>query len=143
MEFARLNLRLALIDVIHREASNAPVGVRSAFIHVFHLFSRTVMTPTPPTQGSAPTFEQTLHRVYCEFLEMPGLQLTRRQAQRLWGLDEQLCLQLLESLVEAKFLHRSGDDVYARLTDGRAEVLHVRMAKAHVAATSARMKQSA
>ena len=30
-----------------------------------------------------------VHRVRGEFLEMPGLRLTRAQAQRLWGLDEE------------------------------------------------------
>jgi hypothetical protein len=29
--------------------------------------------------------EALLHRVYGEFLEMPGLRLTCQQAQRLWG----------------------------------------------------------
>ena len=61
-----------------------------------------------------------LQRVYSEFLEMPCLCLTGRQAQRLWGLDEATCLELLEFLVERKFLGRTGRGMYARLTDGRA-----------------------
>ena len=64
--------------------------------------------------------DQTLHRVYGEFMEMPGLLLTSRQAQRLWGLDEQTCVQLLEFLVDAGFLCRRGRDSYGRLTEGRA-----------------------
>ena len=59
-----------------------------------------------------------LRRVYGEFLEMPGLRLTCQQAQRLWGLDESACLQLLEFLVDAKFLCRPGHGMYTRLTDG-------------------------
>lgn len=59
-----------------------------------------------------------LERAYSEFLEMPALRLTCRQAQRLWGLDEQSCLQLLEFLVDARFLCQSGDGIYARRVNG-------------------------
>ncbi len=64
--------------------------------------------------------EVLLRRARSEFLEMPGLRLTCPQAQRLWGLDEWSCLQLLESLVDAKFLYRSPHGMYARLSDGQA-----------------------
>jgi hypothetical protein len=62
-----------------------------------------------------------LQRVYGEFLEMPGLRLTCQQAQRLWGLDEQTCRNLLDFLVEVKFLCRPDSAAYARATDGFAE----------------------
>ena len=71
-----------------------------------------------------------LQRVYGEFLEMPGLRLTCRQAQRLWGLDESACLELLEFLVDSKFLCRPGHGMYTRLTDGHAPQTRPRMAKA-------------
>jgi hypothetical protein len=71
-----------------------------------------------------------LLRIYSEFLEMPGLCLTCKQAQRLWGLDEKLCLDLLESLVEAKFLRRASHGAYSRLTDGYTERPKPRMVKA-------------
>jgi DNA-binding IclR family transcriptional regulator len=54
-----------------------------------------------------------LQRICGEFLEMPGLRLTLEQAQRLWGLDEQTCRELLAVLVEAKFLCRSADGAYS------------------------------
>lgn len=66
--------------------------------------------------------ESTLQRIRGEFLELPGLRLTCAQAQRLWGLDEQTCRQLLDRLVEAKFLWRPPHGAYARLTDGIAAV---------------------
>ena len=59
-----------------------------------------------------------LERAYSEFLEMPALRLTSRQAERLWGLDEQSCLRLLEFLVDARFLCQSGGGMYARRVDG-------------------------
>jgi hypothetical protein len=43
-----------------------------------------------------------LLRVYGEFMEMPGLRLTASQAQRLWGLDEHTCRQVLDLFVEAR-----------------------------------------
>jgi hypothetical protein len=49
-----------------------------------------------------------------EFQEVPGLQLTKRQVQRLWGLDPHTCDALLEALVEARFLRRTPSGSYAR-----------------------------
>jgi hypothetical protein len=61
---------------------------------------------------------------------MPGLRLTVRQAQRLWGLDEATCAQSLEVLAQAGFLVRTEHDTYARLTDGAAVLPALRMIKA-------------
>lgn len=49
-----------------------------------------------------------------EFLEMPGLLLTRPQFQRLWGLDTATCDQVIESLVASHFLIRTADGNYGR-----------------------------
>ena len=57
-----------------------------------------------------------LQRIRGEYLEMPGLSLTAAQAQRLWSLDLPTCVELLEALVEAKFLGRTDDGKYFRLT---------------------------
>ena len=56
-----------------------------------------------------------LNRVRSEFIEMPGLRLRIDQAQRLWNLDRAMCESVLRSLVDAKFLGRFEDDLYARL----------------------------
>jgi hypothetical protein len=56
-----------------------------------------------------------LNRVRGEFIEMPGLRLKIDQAQRLWHLDRAMCESVLTSLVDAKFLGRFDDDLYARL----------------------------
>lgn len=75
-----------------------------------------------------------LTRVCSEFLEMPGLRLTSRQARRLWDLDEQTCGHILEFLVEAKFLcKRNHDGTYTRLTDGCTEIVLASNAKARIA----------
>ncbi len=58
---------------------------------------------------------------------MPGLRLTRPQAQRLWGLDNDTSTRVLHALVELKFLTCGADGSYVRLTDGN---FPKRMAKA-------------
>jgi hypothetical protein len=62
--------------------------------------------------------EDVLRRVQGEFVEMPGLCLTAAQAQRLWGLDREVCNRLLESLVDAKFLARRRDGSFIRVDGG-------------------------
>jgi hypothetical protein len=53
--------------------------------------------------------------VRVEYLEMPGLRLTKPQAQRLWGLDAPTCDKVLKTLVSARFLRRTPTDSYARV----------------------------
>jgi hypothetical protein len=45
-----------------------------------------------------------LQRVKTEYLEMPGLQLTRNQAARLWSYDLAFCDAVLSALVAERFL---------------------------------------
>lgn len=54
-----------------------------------------------------------------EFLEMPGMRLTVRQAQRLWSAGPDDCQAALDALVERGFL-RKADDTYCRADSGRA-----------------------
>jgi len=75
---------------------------------------------------------QILRRICGEYLEMPGLQLTARQAQRLWGLDEATCAPLLTFLVETKFLTCTVDGKYVRLSEGALRWPPLRMAKTSV-----------
>lgn len=63
------------------------------------------------TRGSA---HDPLDRVRGEYLEMPGLSLTERQAQRLWGLDPERCKTVLDALLEAGFLRRTHHGAYVR-----------------------------
>ena len=52
----------------------------------------------------ADDFTHWLHVIEAEYLEMPGLRLTRPQARRLWNLDERTCDALLDALVAGRFL---------------------------------------
>ena len=99
------------------------------------------MSVTTPSRNTVN--DPLLQRVYSEFLEMPGLRLTSKQAQRLWGLDEQACLNLLEFLVDAKFLCRPGHGAYSRLFDGHTDPPRPRMTKADVAESMSVRKKEA
>lgn len=48
---------------------------------------------------------------------MPGLRLTREQAQRLYGLEQTLCQRALDRLVEARFLCVKPNGTYGRVSD--------------------------
>jgi len=49
-----------------------------------------------------------------EFLEVPGLHLTRREFQRLWGLDTMTCDALIDALEGSQFLRRTSQGGYVR-----------------------------
>jgi hypothetical protein len=57
-------------------------------------------------------------RVLAEFHEMPGMTLTRRQASKFFGLEENVCGLVLDMLVDASYLRET---VAGRITasDGR------------------------
>lgn len=60
-----------------------------------------------------------LQLVRAEYLEIPGLRLTKREAERLWGLDTLVCEAILEALVAVSFLRRTPDNEYVRADTGR------------------------
>ncbi len=53
-----------------------------------------------------------LTRIEAEYREMPGLQLTGRQMQRLWGLDRQTCEVIVEVLVNRGVLCETSRHVF-------------------------------
>jgi len=55
-----------------------------------------------------------LHRITTEYDEMRGLRLTAAQAQRLFGLREDICLRVFNALVDAAILRRDVNNGYAR-----------------------------
>jgi hypothetical protein len=60
------------------------------------------------------TAAQLLNRAKQEYLEMPGLVLTTRQASRLWSLDPGVSEALLSALVREGFLARTEGGSYLR-----------------------------
>ena len=63
--------------------------------------------------------DEVLQRIQAEFVEMPGLRLTAPQAQRLWGLQSDVCDALLAALVDAKFLSQTRDGAFVRTEGAR------------------------
>ena len=63
--------------------------------------------------------EDVLQRIQGEYVEMPGLRLTAAQAQRLWGLQRDVCDALLGALVDAKFLAQTRDGAFIRMDGAR------------------------
>jgi len=53
-----------------------------------------------------------LDRICAEYREMPGLNLTPAQMQRLWGFEPHVCAALVESLVAAHILRRTTRGTY-------------------------------
>jgi hypothetical protein len=66
--------------------------------------------------------DEVLQRIQGEFLEMPGLCLTGAQAQRLWGLDQDVCDALLGALIDARFLTRTRDGAYMSLDGAKPSI---------------------
>ena len=55
-----------------------------------------------------------VRRIESEYREMPGLNLTVAQAQRLWGIDRGTCERLLTLLVTRRVLKRTPAGRYLR-----------------------------
>jgi hypothetical protein len=58
-----------------------------------------------------------VERVRAEYMEMPGLALTRWQMRRLWRLDALLCDAIVDALVQSGFLWRRANNTYARCSN--------------------------
>jgi hypothetical protein len=67
---------------------------------------------------STEEFEGWLQLIRSEYAEMPGLQLSKSQAQRLWSLDAESCQALLDALEAAHYLKRTERDAYTRADIG-------------------------
>lgn len=72
-----------------------------------------------------------LRLIRSEYLEIPGLHLTQRQVERLWGLDTLTAEALLRALIDIQFLRQTRTGAYVRaksteqsrhllMNDGRA-----------------------
>jgi hypothetical protein len=58
------------------------------------------------------TVQDWLNLIKAEYLEMPGLSLTKPQVRRLWHLESQMCDALLDTLVAAEFLEKTRHKTY-------------------------------
>jgi hypothetical protein len=58
------------------------------------------------------TIHDWLRLIQAEYLEMPGLHLTKPQIQRLWRLEPHTCDALLDRLIAAEFLRKTSREAY-------------------------------
>jgi hypothetical protein len=72
----------------------------------------------PETHTPQASIHDWLRLIQAEYLEVPGLHLTRQQAEGLWGLDTLTSEALLDALVDARFLRRTRDGRYTRIGGG-------------------------
>ena len=70
-------------------------------------------SPQEPV-GSTPALDDVLSRVEGEYHEMPGMCVTRMQAQRLWGLDSTTCELVLTTLLERGVVRRTSRGMYVK-----------------------------
>ena len=68
--------------------------------------------------STSESVDQVRRRICAEYLEMPGLRVDARQAQRLWGIDQRTCHAVMQYLVDTKFLHRTEQGVYRLASEG-------------------------
>lgn len=58
--------------------------------------------------------EQVAELIRSEYSQLPGLNLTFWQAQRLWSLSEELCQRALATLIRSGYLTKTADGGYVR-----------------------------
>ena len=84
------------------------------------------MRSTPDT---VPPGRNWLEIVRAQFLESPGIRLTKSQVKRLCGLDDGACLEILDALVQDNFLQLKPDGHYVRADlDGLSAARRIRSA---------------
>ena len=76
-----------------------------------------ICSPRPAERRNTASRRQLLQRVQSEFLEMPCLRLTGRQAQRLFALRSDVCERVLTTLVADGTLTRGADARYGLRAD--------------------------
>jgi hypothetical protein len=62
----------------------------------------------------AGALEDCVQRIRVEYLDLPGLSLTARQARRLWNLDSDTCQRVLDMMIRDNFLRRTPQAQYVR-----------------------------
>ena len=87
--------------------------------HFTGIDSTTSMALRSQAGASDSRFHGLLCRIQGEYLEMPGLQLTLGQAQRIWQLSRPECETLLTRLVDSGFLIRTRFGAFTRAGSGR------------------------
>ena len=78
----------------------------------------TINGPSTVTAPMAYVEDALVTRVRGEYREMPGLNITVTQTERLWGLDRHTCASVLTTLMERSVLKRTTSGTYLRRAPG-------------------------
>ncbi len=70
--------------------------------------------PVPSVLPAPRAIGELLRMIQAEYIEMPGLQLTGSQIQRMWNIDGLTCDALMDVLVDVQFLRRTRQGGYVR-----------------------------
>ena len=70
--------------------------------------------------GNILEHEEIITRIAVDYIEMPDLKLTARQARRLWNVPAEACDRALAALVERGFLVQTRAGAFLRRTSGLA-----------------------
>jgi hypothetical protein len=62
--------------------------------------------------GESNTIPKLIQLIKSEYHEVPGLNLTKPQMQRLWGFDADMCDALVDALVASRVLRPSQRGTY-------------------------------
>jgi len=62
--------------------------------------------------STQPRIDHWRELIQTEYLEMPGLDLTKPQIRRMWGLDVATCDEVLDALEREKVLKRTSQQTY-------------------------------
>jgi len=89
--------------------TSGPLNVRTATLRVD---GSATGRAYPTERRNLASRQALLRRITVEYDEMPGLRLTVAQADRLFGLREDVCTRVLHALVDVAILRRDGS--YAR-----------------------------
>jgi len=76
----------------------------------------------PEHEPAKPAPEALITRIRGEYLEMPGLRLTRAQACRLWQMDQATCDAVLSALSQEGFLLLTGEGAFVAVPGVRKPV---------------------
>ena len=79
-----------------------------------------------------------LERLRAEYLEMPGMKLRREQVQRLCGIEQTMCILVLDALVKTGFLCLKSDGTYVRTEGSSPRPVKARMTATPILMTSRR-----
>jgi len=70
------------------------------------------------TPMQQPRISHLCERITAEYLEMPGLSLTKPQMQRLWSLEAVVCDALVDTLVDSRVLWKTPRGTYVSVRSG-------------------------